>query len=193
MTNLHSNSLPATSCELPASLQLSALSRACHAHNRVCYRDSHLMTQTAVLVMQTAVSICSVLRDLLCCRVCQHWLSPKESNRCEKSPWGIPPPPPAAPSHPSQRYNWTNRHTHPQPRSACTAPRSPAAICRAQLDPKAATIPAPARPHPQPHANSRVWFMDCPMARSLSCLPWGKPARRRVGPISLVDISPIPK
>jgi hypothetical protein len=103
MTNLHSNSLPATSCELPASLQLSALSRACHAHNRVCYRDSRLMTQTAVLVMQTAVSICSVLRDLLCCRVCQHWLSPKESNRCVKSPLGDPPSPlpPCHPAHPS--------------------------------------------------------------------------------------------
>jgi hypothetical protein len=128
MTNLHSNPLPATSWGLPASLQRSALSRACHAHNRVCYTDSRLMIQTVVFVIQIAVSICSVHRDLLCCRVCQHWLSPKESNRCENHPWGTPSRRPS-PAHPNAATGLDQPSYPPATQSAgtspCSDPRSP--------------------------------------------------------------------
>jgi hypothetical protein len=149
MINLHSNSLPATSCGLPASLQLSALSRACHAHNRVCYRDNRLITQTVVFVVQTVVSICSVHRDLLCCRVCQHWLSPKDSNGCENHPGGSPSLPAApAPPIPVLRLDWTNRHTRPQPQSAGTSPALLPARLRQFAGPNAIRKPPSSPPRP---------------------------------------------
>jgi hypothetical protein len=163
MTNLHSNPLPATSCGLPASLQRSALSRACHAHNRVCYTDSRLMTQTVVFVIQIAVSICSVHRDLLCCRVCQHWLSPKESNRCENHPCGDPLPSPQP--RPSQCCDWTGPAVLPT--------RNP--VCRHFSLLRSPLAPALRRPHPIPEP------------------PPSRPVLRVVGRNSHVDISPIHK
>src|ERR1700733_1142161 len=103
MTSLRSNSLPAGGPGLHAS---SATCTLYPHHNRLCNIDSRLATQTAVFVTQTAISIYSVLRNLLCCQACQHWLSPEESNTCEKSSRGVPPSPLPRQSRPSRCYNW---------------------------------------------------------------------------------------